>query len=180
MSIVAQRYANALFELAKEQDRLEDVDMQLKGLSELWRKSSSLRDVFSNPKFDAEQRRAIIDDIVNRVQGAVLVRNLLRLLSDRSRMKIIPALAVAFRRLTEARLGKVHAEVVSAVPLPEPYYDQLQQRLEHVTGKHVVIEKRVDPSVIAGVITRVGDRVFDGSAQGQLLQLREQLLGSQG
>ncbi|MCB9667164.1 MAG: F0F1 ATP synthase subunit delta, partial [Myxococcales bacterium] len=63
---------------------------------------------------------------------------------------------------------------------PEPYYDQLQQRLEHVTGKHVVIEKRVDPSVIAGVITRVGDRVFDGSAQGQLLQLREQLLGSQG
>ena len=94
-------------------------------------------------------------------------------------MDILPQLSTAFRSMAEDLLGRVHAEVVTATELPEAYFDQLKQRLEQVTGKRVVIERRIDKSIIAGVVARVGDQVFDGSAQHHLSQLKEELLKSQ-
>ena len=179
MSIVARRYAKAMFEIARDQNQLEAVDTQLTSLTELWLKSTSLRDVFRNPSFDAEQRRSIIGELVSRVSATGMVRNLLRMLSDRGRMDILPHLAVRYRHLAEERLGRVRAEVVTAVELPDAYFEQLQQRLEQVTGKKVVLERRIDTSLLAGVVTRVGDYVLDGSIRSHLSRLREQLLQSQ-
>lgn len=179
MSIVASRYAKAVFELAQDQNQLEVVDSQLASLAELWLKSASLRDVFRNPSFDAEQRRSIIGELVSRVSAIGMIRNLLRVLSDRGRMDILPDLATKYRHLAEARLGRVRAEVVTAVELPEAYFEQLQQRLEQVTGKTVLLERRVDSTLLAGVVTRVGDYVLDGSVRSHLSRLREELLQSQ-
>ena len=88
----------------------------------------------------------------------------------------IGQLAAAFNVLAQSTTGQVEAEVTTAAPMPEKYYLELQKVLEKVTGKKVVVVRKQDPSIIAGVITRVGDKVFDGSVRNRLTELKEQLL----
>jgi F-type H+-transporting ATPase subunit delta len=91
---------------------------------------------------------------------------------------VLPQLARAFTELAEVAAGGVRAEVTSATPLPDAYYAQLQRALEQTTGKKVSIEKKTDPRLIAGVVTRLGDQVFDGSVRTRLSELKESLRGA--
>ncbi|MFW6049592.1 MAG: F0F1 ATP synthase subunit delta [Myxococcota bacterium] len=173
---LARRYAKALLELAEEQGQLEQVGRELAGLREAWDASEDLRDAFENPAVTAEQRRAILDALATRMGLSPTVTNALRLLSDRRRLRHLPEVAEAFERLAEAKEGRIRAEVTTAAAMPEPYYAELQKALESVTGRKVALVRHEDPSLIGGVITKVGDRVFDGSLRARLNELEEQLL----
>ena len=100
----------------------------------------------------------------------------LLLLADRGRLRNVPEIAAAFQELAELRAGKLRAEVTTAVPMPDAYYAEIQKAIETATGRQVVVAKNQDPSIIAGVVTRVGDKVFDGSLKARLREMREQLL----
>ena len=89
---------------------------------------------------------------------------------------MLPALAVELARLSDVRAGVVRATVTSAAPLTEATRQKLQQQLEKRTGKKVLLEVKQDPSLIAGLVTRIGDLVIDGSARARLAELRSQLL----
>jgi F-type H+-transporting ATPase subunit delta len=104
-----------------------------------------------------------------------LVRDTLLLVSDRGRMGQVEDIASAYQEQAEARSGRVRAEVVTASELPEAYFTELQKTLERVTGKKVSVARRVDPSLLGGVVTRVGDQVFDGSLKHQLQELKHEL-----
>jgi F-type H+-transporting ATPase subunit delta len=93
-------------------------------------------------------------------------------------MRHLPEVAAAFEELVEDRTGRVRAEVTSASALPDAYYEQLQKALGEVTGKQVILVKKQDPTLIAGIVTRVGDKVFDGSLRNRLNELKEELLAS--
>ena len=80
--------------------------------------------------------------------------------------------------LADEREGKVRAEVVSAAPLSDPYFERLRSRLETITGRRVILDRRVDPTLITGLVARVGDRLYDGSARTRLAELREALTES--
>ena len=103
-------------------------------------------------------------------------RDLLRLLSDRQRLSHVLEIADAYDAMAEARAGKVRAEVITASQLPPQYYAELENVLRSATGKDVVLVHRVDPSLVGGVVTKVGDRVFDGSLKSRLTELRDELL----
>jgi F-type H+-transporting ATPase subunit delta len=102
----------------------------------------------------------------------------LKLLVDRRRINAIGDLSEAFATIAERRSGRVRAEIITATPLPDAYYAQLEKTLSEVTGRQVTIQKRTDPSIIGGVVARVGDTVFDGSIANRLKDLRTQLLSS--
>jgi F-type H+-transporting ATPase subunit delta len=98
------------------------------------------------------------------------------LLVDRRRTKTLPYVARMLRELADARKGVVRAEVTTAVALADAYYARLQAQLEKMTGKRVVVDRVIDPTLIAGVVTRIGDRIFDGSLRTRLQSLKDSLM----
>jgi len=177
-SAVAKRYATALYELAEEKKVSDQVGSNLADVASVWESSEELRHVFQNPQFGLEAKRRVIASVADEAGAHAIVKNTLQMLSDRQRLEHLPEIAEAFTRLSERRSGKVRAEIVTATKLPEAYYTQLQKTLQQATGKDVLLVRREDPSLIGGVVTTVGGRVFDGSIKNRLRELRSQLLAS--
>lgn len=177
-SAVAKRYATALFELAHEQKAVDKIGKDLSDVASTWSASEELQRTFENPQFAPEDKKKLIGAIAERSGAHALLRNLLMMLSDRRRLGHLPEIAEAFARIAERRSGRIRAEIVTATKLPEAYYEQLVKTLKQATGKDVVLIRREDPSLIGGVVTTVGGRVFDGSLKNRLRGLRSQLLAS--
>jgi F-type H+-transporting ATPase subunit delta len=104
------------------------------------------------------------------------VRNLLGLMLRRGRIHELPRLAAEFRRLDNARQGITEATAISAAPLTQDEVRAVTQRLEQLTGGRVELAVQVDPSLLGGLVVRVGDRMIDGSVRGRLERLRNQLV----
>ena len=170
-----KRYARAILELAVEANQVEQVGSELRELASTWDQSDDLRGLFTNPEFSHAVRKSVLQELLQRSGVSQLTRNSVLYLTDRNRVIALPAIARAYTALAEKRAGTVRAEVTSAAPLSDTYYAQLQRALEQVTGQKVSIERKTDPSLIAGVVTRVGDRVLDGSIRARLSDLRESL-----
>lgn len=175
IGILGRRYANALLSLAVQAGNLDKVGADLKDFARSFSESKELRSVFENPSYNAETRRNVLRDVAAASGMDPLVRDTLLLVSDRGRMAQLPEIVEAFASLGEARSGRVRAEVTSATELPEAYIAELQRTLERVTGKQVSVAKHVDPSLLGGVVTRIGDQVFDGSVKNRLEELKHEL-----
>ena len=175
-SAVAKRYAQAIFELGVEQANVAALVAEVKKVAEAFEGSSELRAVVSNPLVATGARLAIVKDICERLAVSPTTKNAVGLLAARRRLAVLPALAVELARLSDVRAGVVRATVTSAAPLTEATRQKLQQQLEKRTGKKVLLEVKQDPSLIAGLVTRIGDLVIDGSARARLAELRSQLL----
>ena len=173
---LARRYARALYELGKQAGQLEAMGKSLAELAAAWNESKDLRDAFANPSVTAEMRRKILDALGQRLGTSQTLKNTMQMLSDRRRLRHLPEIAEAFATLAEQQSGRVRAEVITATQLPESYFAELKKTLEQVTGRQVQLVQRHDPSLIAGVVTRVGDRVYDGSLKNQLAELEDELL----
>ena len=176
VSAIGKRYAKALLELATEQRAASRIGLELSELRTTWNANASLQSLFENPSVLSEQRRAVLEDLSKRMGLSPITRNTLMMLSDRQRMAFVPDIADAYEALREETEGRVVAEVTSAAPLTEAYVGELQRTLERITGKKVSVTKSVDPSLIAGVVTRVGDKVFDGSLKSRLSEIEGTIL----
>lgn len=176
ISIVGNRYANAIFELAGKDNAVAEVGKHLTEFAASYAENKELRAVFENPSFSQEVRHKILRDIAGRSGMHDTVKNALLLLSDRGRLGHLSEVLEAYDAKAQAQSGEVRAEVTTAADMPEAYFVQLQKRLAEVTGKNVVLVKKTDPSLIGGVVTRIGDTVFDGSLKNRLNGLKEELL----
>ena len=176
MSTLAERYALAVFELGTESGQLQQLTDQLRALSDAYASSSDLRGVLDNPLVDEAKRSAVIDTLAARLGLGRLAKNTVRLLARRHRVSLIVDLARALGRLADERAGIVRATVTSARPLPDTFCRQLTSELERLTRRKILLERQLDPSLLGGVVTRVGDNVIDGSLKGRLADLERQLL----
>ncbi|RLB46227.1 MAG: ATP synthase F1 subunit delta [Deltaproteobacteria bacterium] len=172
---IGKRYARALLELAQESNQLPKIGKDLDDLDNTWAESAELRAVFATPEVTAEARRKVIEGMAARMGLAPFVKTLLFLLSDRRRMRYLPDVIDAYRLLSESIDKQLRAEITTAVPMPETYYAQVQKELERGTGQKILLTRKEDPSIIGGVITRLGDRVLDGSLKTRLMELQDQL-----
>ncbi len=176
VSIVARRYAQALIELGVEQNALDAIVGELEAIAEAWASSSELRNALENPLVPHPAKKAVMSDLAAKLGASQTTRSVLLLLVDRRRTKMLPYLTRSLRELVDARKGLVRAEVTTAVPLGEAYYARLQAQLEKMTGKRIVVDRKVDPALIGGVVTRIGDRILDGSVRTRLQSLRDALI----
>jgi len=176
MSAVGRRYAKALLELAMEQRQEDAIGKELEQLANSWETSADLRDVFLSPNIDAATRTKVIDALAARMGLSATMKNAAKLLADRNRFRFVRDIARAYNTLREERGGVVLAEVISATPLPDAYFLELERALGTATGRKVRIERSVDATLIAGVVTKVGDKVFDGSVKNRLAELRASMI----
>ncbi|MBN1656130.1 MAG: ATP synthase F1 subunit delta [Deltaproteobacteria bacterium] len=175
VGILGKRYASALLQLAIESNAVERIGRDLSDFAATWKQSRELHAVFENPEFGIEVRRTIIRDIASQAGMNALVKNMLLLLSDRRRMRYILDIVDAYQTMAEERSGRVRADVITATDLPESYFAELEKTLQSIVGKQVRIVRKKDPELIGGVVTRIGDQVFDGSIRNRLIELKDEL-----
>lgn len=178
MHPAARRYARAIFDLASEAGTLDATVAELRSVGETVENSAELAHVLSSPAISPAMRKSVMDAIVARLEVSPMVRNAVLLLTDRRRAALIPRIAEAVSALADESAGKVRAEVVSAAPLSAAQYARLTSTLERLTGRKIALQPRVDPTLIGGVVTRIGDKVYDGSVRSQLEEIRQSLLPS--
>lgn len=172
---VAERYAHALFDLGLETGMLNSLVTQCDDFAQTYRQSPELVSLLDNPMVELEKREAVLLEVGDRTGLTGLALNAIRLLAARHKLQVLPELARRLRTLADRHEGVVRASVTSAVPLPDPFYRNLESDLESAISRRVVLERREDPSLIAGVVTRIGDYTIDGSLKSQLAELGRQL-----
>jgi F-type H+-transporting ATPase subunit delta len=172
---VARRYALAIFELGTETKQLAQLSDQIRKFSEVYAASAELRGVLDNPVMEEEKREGLLKDLGGRLGLGPNALNAVRLLAARRRLGALPDVSTQLQRLADESAGVVRATVTSAKPLPESYYRELVGQLEKTMQKRILLEKKQDESLIAGVITTIGDRTIDGSLRGRLETLQRQL-----
>jgi F-type H+-transporting ATPase subunit delta len=169
----ARRYAEAARSLAEQDDSLGDWVAALESASSRSTDAEVMR-VLADPAIAYEDRRRVAEAILgDSVTGHP--RNLVLLLVRRGRIDLLPRVAAELRRMWEQRQGIVRAVVTSAAPLSESERDAVRDRLAAMTGGTVEIETQVDPSLLGGILVRIGDRLIDGSVRGRLERLRTRL-----
>lgn len=176
VSVFGKRYANALLQLAVEGGSVDIIGRDLRDFAEAWETSKDLRDVFENPQVSQLTRRQIIRDLALQSGMHATVRDTLSLLSDRKRLRHVGEVADAYEAMAEARSGRLRAEITTAAELPAGYFAELEKTLREITGRDITLVRKVDPSLVGGVVARVGDQVFDGSLKNRLAELKTELL----
>jgi F-type H+-transporting ATPase subunit delta len=175
----ATRYARALLDVAvQEKADVRQIEAQLADFAGLFTEHRDLEHVLLNPAIPVQRKRAAVQAIVERAGLAPILGKLLVLLAERDRLVLVPDLLAAYRERLLDHLNVVRAEVTTAVGLAEDRTQALGQTLARVTGRQVTLETRVDPSIIGGVVARIGSTVYDGSVTRQLAKMREKLIGN--
>lgn len=172
---LARRYARALMDLAVTANVIDKVSADLRSLAAAYKTEPALGEVLGNASYAKAKRRAIVDALLAKIGAQPLTKTFCNLLLDHERLAVVPDISREIDAMVEARAGRVAAEVVSATALTPAQVTQLTATLEKLSGKHVVLTKREDPSLLGGVVAKVGDVVYDGSLRTQLRVLRDEL-----
>jgi F-type H+-transporting ATPase subunit delta len=179
---IGRRYARALAlavvgegKASDKAAQLKKVEEELHALGSAMEAKGDLRESMANPSFSPAQRRAIVKAISEQANLSPETRVILDILVEKERVQQLPSIARAFRSEVDERTGRVRATLTSARPLDDGTKGAIVAALEKRTGKSVLAELNVDPSVIAGVSARIGGIVYDSTVRSQLERLRDNL-----
>ena len=177
-TILARRYAKALFSLGKEQGKTEEYSATLLGIAALYDDGAAgIGDAVTNPLYPLEIRQKVMARIAESAQADAIMTSFLNLLIDKKRADILPDIAEEMQVLVDLDRNISHGSSTSAIELDQALLDKIQATLEKLTGKKVILATQVDPSIIGGIIAKVGDLVLDGSIRTQLNGLKESIKG---
>lgn len=173
---LARRYAKALLEIGKEKNQVAQYQKELSTFADAVELVSELRSCLTSPLYSAEEIKPIIGVLAKKLGLSDTVRNFLFLLVDKRRAQYLRDIVESFNDLANDFFGYARATVITAAPLVTTEYDNLKKTLERVTNKKILLDTKVDPQIIGGVIAEVGDKVFDGSIRTQLQKIGETLI----
>jgi F-type H+-transporting ATPase subunit delta len=173
---LSRRYAKAMLQIGVAQGNLDRIGSDLRALASAMKESVELQTVLANPAIRRADRRRVVDAILERQGAQPVTKNFVSLLLDGERLSSVPAIARELDTMIEARANRVSAEVVSAKPLSSDQLIQITAALEKLAGgKKVDLQRREDPTLLGGVLAKVGDVVYDGSLRTQLRNLADEL-----
>src|SRR5438034_2775995 len=173
MEELAQVYARSLFEVAKEHDVLDDVQVQLGMWADALSTNRELQVFFFSPRFTSSEKKDAIRKVID--GGDERFVNFLELLAERHRLPVTFRIRRTFDELwrEEHKLLPVH--VTTAIELDEALIREVGDKIEERTGRRVQLSSTVDPDIIGGLVLRVGNRILDASVHGRLERLRRQI-----
>jgi F-type H+-transporting ATPase subunit delta len=173
----ANRYARALFDVAVKMSdaELEGVEREVGEFVALIRQNPPLEAVMLNPAVPAPRKRTAMEALVSRAGLSPITSRLLVMLAERDRLVLLPDILDAYRQRLMDHQQVVRAEVTTAVELPAEQTARIERSLADATGRRVSMQTRVDPSIIGGVVARIGSTVYDASVMTQLKKVRERL-----
>jgi F-type H+-transporting ATPase subunit delta len=176
-TILARRYAKALFALGKEQDKIESYSETLTGIADLYAGAPEIEDALTNPLYPLEAKQKVMAKIAEAAKSDATMTSFLNLLVEKKRADVLPDIASELRIMVDHEQNISHGSVVSAVELDTALLEKIQATLEKITGNKVTLETEVDPTIIGGIVAKVGDLVLDGSIKTQLTGLKEAIKG---
>lgn len=176
---IARRYAKALLAIGREDGRAEQYKEELGAFVGLLEAQPELKMAISNPLYDADSRKRVLQIAIEKTGFSEVMASFLLLLYDKGRIDHLQNIYAFYEKLTDELANIVRADLVSAVKLPESSVARIRAALSKKTGKKVRIDASVDPALIGGVVTKIGDLVLDGSVRTQLMSLKESLQRSE-
>ena len=174
-SKISRRYAKALLSLGQEDGHYLEYGRGLDEFGGFCSANEEFFRVVSNQIFSVEERKRVLDIVLEKSSFSGLLKNFLRLLLDKNRIGAIQEITDYYSRLTDEVSNITRAEISTAKPLKKSAQDRLQEALKGLTSKEVKIEVRENKSLIGGLVVRIGDLVLDGSVKAQIEGLRESL-----
>ena len=178
-AVLAKRYAKALFAVAGEESASAAYAKALNEMAEMYAAVPELGDALANPMYPLEVREKVMEALLPSLGVSRMMGNFFRLLVQKRRADIIPDVAAVFQAMVDAENNMCQGTVVSAMELAPELSAKVQATLEKITGKQVMLTTKVDPSIIGGIVAKVGDLVLDGSIRTQLACLKESIKGSE-
>ncbi|MEF3367019.1 F0F1 ATP synthase subunit delta [Methylocystis sp. 9N] len=176
LSGVAGRYASALYDLATEKRAADEVDAALDSFQTLLNESADLRRLVRSPVFSAQEQVKALDAVLSKAGIGGIAANFIRLVASKRRLFVISDMIAAYRRLHDEAKGLAHAEVTVAAPLKADHEAALRAALTGVTGgKTVQLAVKTDPSIIGGVVVKLGSRMVDASVRTKLNAIRTRM-----
>lgn len=177
-TIIAKRYARAIFTLGQENGIVDSYAETLSTIADLFDDPElEVAETLINPLYPLEARHKVMTAIAEAAGADALMVAFLNLLVERKRIDVLREVAAQVRELLDFEKNISHGRVTSAMELDEVLLGKIQAKLEEITGHKVILETQVDPSIIGGMIARVGDLVLDGSIRTQLNGLKESIKG---
>lgn len=179
LQAVARRYAGALFDVVKKNGQLDAAYTGLTAFAEMVKGSPELARAFASPAVPTAKKRAVAETLATQLGVSGEVMRLIGVMGDRDRLSLVAGVAEAFEARVMQERQILQAQVTTAVPLSSERSAALAAALGRATGGTVKIDAHVDPSIVGGVIARVGSMVFDGSVTRQLEIMKTQLINAQ-
>ena len=171
---IANKYASALHSYAQEKNKINELEEDLKIVVDFLKENDKIKAVLEHPLLDREEKKEIVADVFKGLENPEIV-NLLKLLVDRKRFDIVEALFMEYVRLANYTRNVAIAEVTTAIEVRDELKNEIKKALEKYTGKEVRLVMKTDPSIIGGVITKIGDSVLDASITRRLAQMYDNI-----
>ena len=178
-TILAKRYAKAIFAVGQEEGKSEAFSQTLNVLGDFLKKYPEAMDGLTNPLYPMELREKVIAHLISELQADQFMGNFLNLVIQKKRADILPEIATEFQVLVDTDQNISRGTIVSASEIPGELQAKVQSTLENITGKKVILTSEIDPAIIGGIVAKIGDLVMDGSIKTQLAGLNESIKGSE-
>jgi F-type H+-transporting ATPase subunit delta len=178
-TILAKRYAKALFAVGQENGKNEAYRETLNVLGDFLKKNPEAMDALTNLLYPMELREKIMAQLISELKADQFLANFLNLLLQKKRADILPEIATEFQGLVDTAQNVSRGTLTTAVEISGDLQAQVQAALENITGKKVILTTDIDPAIIGGLVAKVGDLVMDGSIKTQLAGLNESIKGSE-
>ena len=173
---IANRYARAMADVITERRETNEVLTELNQFGQLMRQHPQLCDVFASPVLPLERKRRVLSELLSRLKLRESSSNFLQLLLTNSRLHNLDLMMRALSSELDTRTNIVSAEVTTTREISEQEKNMLRDKLRIATGKEVRLRFHTDPSIIGGVVTRIGSVVYDGSIKNQLARMKQRLV----
>lgn len=174
---LARKYGTAIFEIANEDNKLEEYGRELADVSQALFAQAELKDFLTNPQIQPEDKKQVLLRLL-KDQVSPMMMNFLLLLVDKRRIVLLEAINDCYQELSNKAQGIIVADVTTAYGLKAELRSRLSSKLESVTGKKVQLRTHQDQSIIGGVVVKIGDTRIDGSVIGRLQALKAELMAS--
>ena len=170
---IARRYARALVQLGSEEGLVDQFRAELAVFEKLFSANPELRAAFADPAHTYQQKKAIMKDLIARVSASELAGNFLLLLVDKNRVAFLGQIVQAYQKLADEFSGVIRPVIKTAFALDDIQISSIKSALEKKTGKKVIPEVSVDPTLLGGVVTQIGDTAYDSSVKTQLKRIQD-------
>ena len=177
---VARRYAKALLLISKEDGQTDAYRKELSGFAGLMEQEEALNQAITNPLYEASGRRNVLQAVIDNLDISKTMKSFLLLLFDKGRIGFVDSINEFYQKLADELNGIARASLISASDLSDDTVEKIRAALSKKTNKEIILEVEQDPALIGGIVTKIGDLVWDGSIKTQLSNMRETLKRGEG
>ncbi|MDZ7640472.1 MAG: F0F1 ATP synthase subunit delta [Desulfurivibrio sp.] len=176
-TVLAKRYAKALFAVGKEDGSYAAYAESLNELAELFTGNPEVADALTNPLYPDDVRLKVMESLAQALKASPVMVNFCKLLAEKQRAAILPDVAQAYQEMVDQDRNLLRGTLVTAGSIDQELSAKVKATMEKITGKQVELSSQVDPAIIGGMVAKVGDLVLDGSIRSQLASLKESIKG---